>query len=176
MVITMFWYATFCRNNIIVDWLKLILILKKNYLTRPNPWPNQGITSYQLYHIRSSEKFQDLPYHLPLWSMISKITLSFKSPVRNPKCPPSPKIRPDLNHIGSSSNFQDIIYHHDLWCQRWLHPPSIQSGILNVLQFSDEASQLNHAGSLWNFKHKLMCYKSIIKNCLFAIWGDYPMS
>ena len=42
-----------------------------------------------------------------------------------------------LNHIGDSPNFQDIfpiIYQHDLWCQRWSHPPSLQSGTLNILQ------------------------------------------
>ena len=31
-------------------------------------------------------------------------------------------------------------------------------------------------GSLWNFKLELLCYKPIIPTCLFAIWGDYPMS
>ena len=30
--------------------------------------------------------------------------------------------------------------------------------------------------SLWNFKLKLLCYKPIIPTCIFAIWGDYPMS
>ena len=41
------------------------------------------------------------------------------------------------NHARSSPNFQDIfpiLYQHDLWCQRWPHPPSLQSGTLNVLQ------------------------------------------
>ena len=102
--------------------------------------------------------------------MMSKMTPSFKSPVRNPQCPPSPKFRPDLNHVGSSSNFQDIfliIYWHDLWCQRWPHPPSLQSGTLNILQVPNEASQLNHDGSPWNFQdifliiyqHHLWCQR-----------------
>ena len=30
--------------------------------------------------------------------------------------------------------------------------------------------------SLWNLKLKLLCYKPMIQNCMFAIWGDYPMS
>ena len=31
-------------------------------------------------------------------------------------------------------------------------------------------------GSLWNNKLKFLCYKPIIPTCIFAIWGDYPMS
>ncbi len=57
---------------------------------------------------------------------------------------PDPRPDPDLtrpqgqtfsqpNHVGSPSNFQDIfqtIYQHDLILH---HPPSLQSGTLNVL-------------------------------------------
>ena len=36
-----------------------------------------------------------LPKHLPTWSMMSKIALSFKDPVRNPQRLASPQFRPD---------------------------------------------------------------------------------
>ena len=64
----------------------------------------------------------------PILKLTENPTL--KSPVRIPQHPPSPKVRPDLNHNGFSSNFQDIlliIYWHDLSCQRWSHPPGLQS-------------------------------------------------
>ena len=77
-----------------------------------------------------------LPNNLMTWFMMSKMTPSSNSPVRNPPRPPSPKFSPDINHVGCSSNFQDIFlinYWHDLWYQRWPYPPSLQSGTLNVL-------------------------------------------
>ena len=86
---------------------------------------------------------------------MSKMIQSSKSPVCKPQSPPSPKFIPNLNHVGSSSNFLDIfliIYRHDSWFQRWPHPPSLQSGTLNVLQVPNEASQLNHNRSSSNFQ------------------------
>ena len=69
---------------------------------------------------------------------MSKMTLSFKSPVRNPQCPPSPQLRlSQSNHVRSWSNFQDMPlsnYHPDIWSQIWPHPSSLQSGICNFLQ------------------------------------------
>ena len=98
--------------------------------------------------------------------MISKMTPSSKSPVRNPQHPPSLKFRPDLNHVRSSSNFKDnflIIYWHYSWCQRWPHSPSLQSGPLYILRVLNEASQLSHDGLSSNFQdifqHDLWCQR-----------------
>ena len=70
--------------------------------------------------------------------MISKMTPSSKPPIRNPQRPPSPQLMlPQPNHVGFPPNFQDIfkiIFQDDPWCQRWSHPPSLQSGTFNVLQ------------------------------------------
>ena len=95
-------------------------------------------------HVGSSSNIQDISHiinqHDPWWKIWPQ---SSKYPVRNPQCPPSPKFRPDLNHVESLSNFQDIfliIYWHDIWYKRWPHPPSLQSGTINILQVPPSSS------------------------------------
>ena len=73
--------------------------------------------------------------------MKSKMTPSSKSPVRNLQCPPSMTWRwgvPDtLLFMLESRNLAHkswITYCDYPWCQEWPHPPSIQSGTINVLQ------------------------------------------
>ena len=69
---------------------------------------------------------------------MSKMTPSFKSPVRNPQRPPSPQLMVSQpNNVRSWSNFQDrplSNYWHHLWCSTLPNPSSLQSGTLNILQ------------------------------------------
>ena len=50
-----------------------------------------------------------------------------------------------------------ITFHDDSWCQEWPHPPSIQSGTINILQVWLQGQVLNtHLFMLkcWNLAHK----------------------
>ena len=47
------------------------------------------------------------------------------------------RISAPANHIGSWEKIQDIShisYQYNLWCQRLLHPSSLKSGTINILQ------------------------------------------
>ena len=94
-----------CRNKKnykdVFDRLKQILRLREN---PPHPPGTFRISSQS-----STNKIHDVEDD-PLGH-------SFKSPVRNPQRPPSPKFMPDISDIESSSNFQDmslVTYWHDL--------------------------------------------------------------
>ena len=82
-----------------IDRLKPILKLQRNpypYPTPNPPPPNPGNNFFSAISCQIPLKLSGyLPDHLPTWSMMSKITLSFKSPVKNPQRPPSPQWRPD---------------------------------------------------------------------------------
>ena len=97
------------------------------------------------------------------------------NPTPPPTHPPGGIIILCQNQLWSSSNFQCSFfqnYQHDIGCQRWLHPPSLQSGTLNVLQVPNETSQLTHDGSSSNFQdifliiyqHDLWSFMSPVKN------------
>ena len=125
----------------VFDGLKSIPKLKeKPHPNNPHPTPPHRWIF--LFSVESCLIFTKcsgyLPNHLKTWSMMSKMTPSSKSLIRNLQCPLRPQIRlSQPNHVGSSPNVQDIFpinYQHDLWCQRLSHPPSLQSGTLNVLQ------------------------------------------
>ena len=88
--------------------------------------------------------------------MKSKMTPSSKSPVRNLQCPPSMTWRwgvPDtLLFMLESRNLAHkswITYCDYPWCQEWPHPPSIQSGTINILQVcvwtSEDGGFLTHS-------------------------------
>ena len=78
------------------------------------------------------------PNHLPTWSMMSKMTPSFKSSVRNLQHPPSLQLILCLpKHVRCWSNFQDrplSNYQHHLWYSTWPNHSSLQSGTINILQ------------------------------------------
>ena len=98
----------------VIDRLKPILKLREN---PPHPPTPPGTNFFSAISCRIFIKLCGyLPNHLATWSVMSKMTTSFKYPVRNPQCPPRPKFRPDPNHVRFPSNFQDIsliIYWHD---------------------------------------------------------------
>ena len=82
------------------------------------------------------------PLGLPSTTITLWMTLSSKSLIRNPQCPPSiPLLDPPLPDTLlikiSTRNFQCIFlgstYDHP-WHQGWPCPPSFPSGTLNVLQ------------------------------------------
>ena len=83
-----------------------------------------------------------VPWGLPSTSIMSWMTLSSKSPVRNPQRPPStPLLDPPLPDTLlikiSTRNFQGIflrVKKHHPWHHGWPFPPSLWSGTLNVLQ------------------------------------------
>ena len=72
---------------------------------------------------------------------MSTMTPSSKYPVRNPQRPTSMDfedrvidthlIKLESRNLAHKSR---ITYHENPWCQEWPHPPSIQSGTLNILQ------------------------------------------
>ena len=116
LIFDLFFVANFCLFLQIfpilpVDRLKL----KKT--PHHTPPPEESLF-YALTNFDLHQTFKISSWSSTNMLFMSKMTPSFKSPVRNPQCPPSPQLRlSQPNHVGSSSNFQDIfltIYQHDL--------------------------------------------------------------
>ena len=93
-------------------------------------------------HARELKFGRQVKNHILWQSMMSRMTPSSKSPVRNLQRPSSLILRTEgvlealLIMLESWNLVQKsrIAYHGDPWCQGWSHPQSLQSGTSNVLQ------------------------------------------
>ena len=105
------------------------------------------------------------PWGHPRSSMLSRMTLSFMSPVRNPpmssKYPPSWPPLPDTLPIKIwARNFQGTPWgeKHHSWRQEWPCPPFLRSGTPNVLQVPAFLAPPSWHTSNWDINTKFSGY------------------